>query len=203
VTRAAADAPVGHDPHEWLQERLSDVGAGAAGRSSDEAHPVPAKRDTVAAMPYRTWLPPAVVPARPRVWPVKPQPLARIRPTADLPALAADLTPDLPARVEMSAVAPPRIESPDPAKAPLPRLMATAGELDRATAETDPTPRGANPVLATVPPPRKKPAPPLLLTIPTPTGETLGSAPAVPHRDNDPPVSSPGVPEKPKLSRDK
>jgi hypothetical protein len=201
VTREAV--PAAEDPHEWLQDRLSDVGAGAAGHSSDEPHPAPAKRDTVAAVPYRTWLPPVVAPARPRALPAKPQPLARIRPTADLPPLAMDLTPDLPARVLLPAVAPPRIDSPDPATAPLPRLAASANDLDHATAETDPLPRGTNPVLAKVPPPRKKPAPPLLLSIPTPTGEPAGSALTVPHADDDPPVPSPGLPETPKLSRDK
>jgi serine/threonine-protein kinase len=114
-----------------------------------------------------------------------------------------DLTPELPARVLLPAAAPPRIESPDPAKAPLPRLAANPGELDRATPETDPTPRGANPVLATVPPPRKKPAPPLLLTIPTPAGDPSGSILAAPRSDDDPPVPSPGAPETPKLSRGK
>jgi hypothetical protein len=202
VSREAA-VPVPEDPREWLQRRLSDVGAGAAGRLPDEARPVPAKRDTVAAVPYRTWLPPVVAPVKPRALPVKPQPVARMRPTADLPPLAMDVTLDPPARVLLPAVAPPRIESPDPATAPLPRLAANAGELDHATAETDPTPRGANPVLATVPRPRKRPAPPLLLTIPTPAGEPAGSALTVPHADDDPPIPSPGVPETPKLSRDK
>jgi hypothetical protein len=199
-----APAPVVEDPHRWLAERLSDVGAGAAvARPPDEIRSAPPKRDVIAAMPYRTWLPPVVVPAKPRALPVKPQPLARIRPTADLPPLAMDLTPDLPGRVLLPATAPPRIESPDPAKAPLPRLAASAGELDRATAETDPTPRGVNPVLKTVPPARKSPAPPLLLSIPSPTREPSGSTLTVPHADDDPPVPSPGVPETPKLSHGK
>jgi hypothetical protein len=154
-------------------------------------------------MPYRTWLPPVVVPAKPRALPPKQQPLARIRPTADLPPLAMDLTPDLPSPVVLPVVAPPRVDSPDPATAPLPSLAARAGDLDRATAETDPTPRGVNPVLKTVPAARKKPAPPLLLSIPTPTGEPTGSALTLPHSDDDPPIPSPGVPETPKLSREK
>src|SRR4051812_1778931 len=92
VTREAA-APVAEDPREWLNEHLSDVGAGAATRPSGGASPSPAQRDPVVAAPSRTWLPPVVVPAKPRAAAVKPQPLARIRPTADLPLFAADLTP--------------------------------------------------------------------------------------------------------------
>jgi len=199
-----APAPVAEDPRQWLAERLSDVGAGAAvARPADEFRAEPPKRDVIAATPYRTWLPPVVTPAKPRALPVKPQPLARIRPTADLPMLAMDPMPDPPGRVLLPAVAPPRIESPDPAKAPLPRLTAGAGELDRATAETDPTPRGVNPVLKTVPPARKSPAPPLTLSIPTPAAEPAGTALTVAHPDDDPPVPSPGVPETPKLSHGK
>ena len=58
---AAAPKPP-EDPRHWLARNLSDTGARGIDLPPRVASPLPPKRDAVASVPRRPWLPPAVTP---------------------------------------------------------------------------------------------------------------------------------------------
>jgi hypothetical protein len=124
--------------------------------------------DVLVPVPPPWWLPPAEVQRVPRALPGDGRYAVRARAAPDLPPVAWESEPALPATIRLAAAPPAGAPSPDPDQvASVP--MAGAPTPDQVGPTTDPTAEASGRMaVAAVPPFRHAPAPPLLLAIPDP-----------------------------------
>lgn len=124
--------------------------------------------DALVPMPTGWWVPPADLWKEPRVLPTDGLKAFRPRPTADVPPLAREAEPAVPAPVRMAAAPPVSVSSPDPER--LPSLPTShAPHPDQVGATTDPAAEAVREASLAALPEFRKVAPGFLrLAIPDP-----------------------------------
>jgi hypothetical protein len=179
------------DDAQSLQKQLEPAAQNLAPKFSSTQQPAP--RDTIVAVPERTWLPPAEVFQKPRVTRTRRvEQTVRVTAGADLPQLAAESHPALPAGTHFGVGPALRIDAPDAARA---QLSPSAADQGRATFDSDPAIEQSRAAILAAPPAlRQNPASPLRLMIPDPFENITFGELRQPPPDDDPPATLAGRP---------